>query len=233
MLFVILVLDAAILRNGGNPNLAGDKLDGAAFGVTEDNLAGLGRFGPSALNGLAVLENSGWASTDGGDGFVIAVGVGALLDDHGDHYARCELDWVTTLGFSVRLGDIGWAFVGSVGLTASIESEVFVGGRIIVVNGVESLGSAKLQVDGVDDFDNTIFAVGAGVTFGDDICGFVWRKTWEDFGVRSGVTLSFVELGKVGWRSEEIVPHTAATLFAPHVDIAFVEITLSAATDVG
>ena len=162
--------------------MARSKLNCVAIGVTEDDLAGLGGFSPSALNRLAVLENCGWASADGGDSLMIAVATGAFLDYHCNNYARCKLNRVATLSFGVGLSNVGGTFIGEMWLAASIGAEIFIGLSVVEINCVKGGRGTKLDVDIVDDLDDAIGATSAKIAFGENIVSFFWGEARKSLG---------------------------------------------------
>lgn len=100
--------DAAELRNGGNPDLAGSELDFVPGGVAEFDLAVFGDFLPGGFDEGAILEDFGLAFADGLDAFVIIVGHGVLLDVHGDDDAGRDRLRFATIS---EIGDAGGTII--------------------------------------------------------------------------------------------------------------------------
>lgn len=139
-----LVLNATVLGDGGDPDLAGGELNIVTVGVAEDDLAGLRGFSPGALDGLAILENGSRTSADSSDRFVIAITINTLGYYHGNDYAWCELNGLATLGFGVGFGQIGRTLIGSVRLAGGVEAKISISDTIVTINSIESLRGSKL-----------------------------------------------------------------------------------------
>lgn len=145
--------DAAELRDGGDPELAGGEADGLAELVAEDDLAFLGGFLPTALDDAAVLENVSAAGIDSADLLVVAVGHGSLLDHHGDDCARRDLGELATFGEGVGLIEAGRAVVDEVGVAALVRAEIGIGGGVVNVAGVVVEITAKVDADSAGGVD--------------------------------------------------------------------------------
>ena len=108
------VINLAKLRNSGNPKLPRNELDFVAFVVGKDDLGGLRGFAPVGGDVFAILEDVGDAGADSGDLFVIIIGHGGFLDVKRNDDARCDLNWIATIGGGDWLIEVGRADIGKV-----------------------------------------------------------------------------------------------------------------------
>ena len=216
--------------------MAGGELDDFARAVFENDLAILGGFCPCSFDSFPVLEDISFTGADGGDTFVIAVGHGIFLNHHSNDGAGGELFELATFGGGIRLRKISRAFVNEMSFATFVTTRVSVGFWIIIIDRVVADPVSEVNADignGLGDVTDIICrAFGVEVLLG-DLGSFVGSEARESFWVRSGVAVVGVELKKVSWRGEEIIPETAGVVFAPHVGVIFVEIALTALADGG
>lgn len=215
--------------------MSGGERDSLAKVVLEDDLVFLGSFAPGARDDTAVLENVGFAGTESGDLFVIIIGHGAFLDHHGDDGTGSDLDGVAAVGGGVGHIEIARTTIGDMSFAGLVGAEIAVGGKIVGVAGVVVEILAEIDADAVGGGSGG-FALGVIETlieFGSGSSGGVGRETGESGRAGASIAFAGVEFEELGWGGEKVIPEPARALFAPHVGVILIEVTLAPEIDGG
>lgn len=98
-----LVVHAAVLWDGGDPELSGSELNFFSGSITEYDLATLGGFRPSRFGDPAILEDESATGANGANIFVVSVAGSIFLNKHCNDCAWCNLYGFAAGSLCIRL----------------------------------------------------------------------------------------------------------------------------------
>jgi len=209
-IYILFVVDGAVVGDGRDPGLSRDESNLGAIAIAEDDLGGSGGLFPGAEDNVAVLEDVGVAGADVGDVFVVVVVGGTLLlDNHSNDDFGGELEVL-----AIVLRGTGKDVVGVAGF---IRAVVRVGFGVVVEDGVEVGDVAKAEIDMGDLSGESVGVAGGGLinlelmddlTFGTVESGGVGGEMGETMDVGREIAARGIVLGEERAGGKEVVPHT-------------------------